>query len=79
MAVTVELKNMDVQPYLIYLFESRLHSLSLACGIFTSTAESIWVRSSWDDHRRIGVPLLHALVVHDVLRIILPIFKQVMI
>jgi len=33
--------------------------------------ESVGVRASWDHHRRVGVALLHSLVVHDVLREVL--------
>jgi len=47
------------------------HALSTAFGgrlascIWTS--ESIWVRTSWDDHSRVSITLLDALIIHNVL------------
>lgn len=54
--------------------------MSFAGAVLISAAratKSIWVGARGDDHRSVGVSFLHSLVMHDVLRVVLPRFKSV--
>jgi hypothetical protein len=77
MAVTVKLKNMDALSYLIYLLEGGLHSLSLVGSVLPCAPKSVRISSSRNYHGCVGVTFLYALVVHDVLRVVLPNSNQI--
>lgn len=54
--------------------------MSFASAVFIGAArasKSIRVGACGDDHRSVGVSFLHSLVMHDVLRVVLPRFKSV--